>query len=198
MHTTRVNHSLSIFMGAAIFYAAFYSLNDAVIRNLSDLPGIDLFRLSSGVKLLLVLLTGWLGSAAIGAFCFIWCALFAFPDNYLLSAQIATAGGLVPLLACLAFRRQLLPDLSGLNWQRLFQLSFVFAAINSLVREVIVFLHLREGDLIENIGQTFVNDLLGIFFAMYAFRFVLVRLNLPARHASERADRPAARDRNAP
>ncbi len=103
----------------------------------------------------------------------------------------------MPLLACLIFRRQLLPDLSGLNWQRLFQLSFVFAAINSLVREVIVFLHLREGDLIENIGQTFVNDLLGIFFALYAFRFVLIRLNLPVRRTSQQADAPEARDRNA-
>lgn len=177
--TTRTNHPLGIFLIAVLFYAAAYSLNDALIQSLRDMPGIDLFRLSTGVKLLLVLLTGWIGASAIALFCFVWCALVIFPDNYLLAAQVGAAGGLMPLLACQVFRRQLSSNLSGLTWQLLIQLSLVFAALNGLVRESIVFMHLREGDLAGKIGTAFVNDLLGILIALYTFRFILMRMDLP-------------------
>ena len=64
-----ITQSFGIFLVAVTFYGLFYSLNDALIQSFDELPGANLFRLSSGVKLLLVLLLGWLGSAAIAAFC---------------------------------------------------------------------------------------------------------------------------------
>jgi len=183
VYTTRMNHPLGVFLAAVLGYATVYALNDVLIRTLGDVPGADLLRLSTGVKLLLVLLTGWIGSAAIALFCFAWCALVLFPGNYSLAAQVAAAGGLMPLLACRIFRRQLSPDLSGLTWQLLFQLSVVFAALNGVAREGIVFLHLGEGELASKIGTAFVNDLLGILFALYAFRFIVVRMDLPRPHS---------------
>ncbi len=180
MYTTRMNHPLGVFLAAVLGYATVYALNDVLIRTLGDVPGADLLRLSTGVKLLLVLLTGWIGSAAIALFCFAWCALVLFPGNYALAAQVAAAGGLMPLLACRIFRRQLSSDLSGLTWQLLLQLSLVFAALNGLVRETIVFMHLHEGELASKVGSAFLSDLLGILFALYAFRFVLMRVELPA------------------
>ncbi len=185
MYTTRTNYSLGVFLFAILFYAVVYSINDALIESLQDVPGATLLRLSTGVKLLLVLLTGWIGSAAIALFCFAWSALVLFPDNYLLAAQVAAAGGLMPLLACLLFRRQLSANLSGLTWQLLVQLSVVFAALNGVAREGIVFLHLGEGELASKIGTAFVNDLLGILFALYAFRFIVVRMDLPKPHSKE-------------
>lgn len=179
MYTTRPHHSLAIFLFAVLFYALVYAINDALIKILHDLPGADVLRLSTGVKLLLVLLTGWVGSAAITVFCFAWCALVVFPDNYLLSAQIAVAGGLMPLLACQVFRRQLSANLSGLTWQLLVQLSVVFAGLNGVVRESLLFVHFGEGELAGKIGIAFFNDLLGILLALYAFRFIIVRLDLP-------------------
>ncbi len=166
-------------MFAVLFYAVVFSINDALIQSLEDVPGAPLFRLSTGVKLLLVLLTGWIGSAAIALFCFVWCALVLFPDNYLLAAQVAAAGGLTPQLTALVFRRQLSNNLSGLTWQLLVLLSVVFAALNGIARESIMFLHLGEGELLDKIGTAFVNDLLGILLALYAFRFILVRMDLP-------------------
>ncbi len=183
MHTIRSNYSLGVFLFSVLFYALVYSVNDVLIQTLDDVPGAALLRLSTGVKLLLVLLTGWIGSAAIALFCFVWCALVLFPDNYLLAAQVAAAGGLMPQLACLIFRRQLSTNLSGLTWQLLVQLSVVFAALNGLTRESIMFLHLGEGDLASKIGTAFVNDLLGILFSLYAFRFFLMRMDLPKPHA---------------
>ncbi len=177
--TTRTNHSLAIFLFAVLFYALVYSINDALIKVLQDLPGAGLLRLSTGVKLLIVLLTGWVGSAAIAVFCFAWCVLVAFPDDYLLSAQVAAAGGLMPLLACQIFRRQLSSNLSGLTWQLLIQLSVVFAGLNGLARESLLFVHLGEGELASKVGTAFFNDLLSILLALYAFRFIIVRLDLP-------------------
>ena len=179
IYTTRPNHPLGIFLFAVLVYAATYSINDVLIKSLQGVPGVDLFRLSTGVKLLLVLLTGWIGSAAIALFCFMWCAMVLFPDNYLLAAQVAVAGGLMPLMACQMFRRRFASNLSGLTWQSLLQLSVVFAALNGLVRECIVYLHLGEGELAGKVGTACVNDLLGIIFALYAFRFILMRIDLP-------------------
>lgn len=179
VHKTRTDHPLSVFLFAVLVYSAVFSVNDLLIRTLQDVPGADLFRLSTGVKLLLVLLTGWIGSAAITVFCFVWCALVLFPDNYLLAAQVAAAGGLMPQLACQIFRRKLASNLSGLTWQVLAQLSVVFAALNGLVRESIVFMHLGEGELVSKVCTAFINDLLGIFFALYAFRYILIRVDLP-------------------
>ncbi len=183
MYTTRIHYSLGVFLFVVLFYAAFYSINDVLIQSLKDVPGATLLRLSTGVKLLLVLLTGWIGSAAIALFCFVWCALMLFPDNYLLAAQVALAGGLLPQLACLMFRRQLSTNLSGLTWQLLVQLSIVFAALNGLARESIMFLHLGKGELAGKVVTAFVNDLLGTLFALYAFRFFLMRMDLPRPHS---------------
>ena len=62
--TKNITQSFGIFLVAVTFYGLFYSLNDALIQSFDELPGANLFRLSSGVKLVLVLL---LGSAAIAA-----------------------------------------------------------------------------------------------------------------------------------
>ncbi len=129
-----ITQSFGIFLIAVMFYGLFYSLNDALIQHFDELPGANLFRLSSGIKLLLVLLLGWLGSVAIACFCFAWTVLYIFPGSWVLSAEVAIAAGLVPLVVCHRFDYYLMPDLSGLTWQRLFMLSLVYACVNSVVR----------------------------------------------------------------
>ncbi len=166
-------------MIAAVFYATFYAINDALIRVLDPFPGADFFRLSSGVKLMLVLLTGWVGAAAIASFCFLWSALFVFPDHPVLAAQVAIAGGAAPWLSCMVFHKHLWPDLSRLNWQTLFQLSLTYAAVHSLLRESILFFHWQHGELLSRILHAFASDLCGIFLALYASRFFLLFVNLP-------------------
>lgn len=179
VQTTRTSPSLSIFVIAAVFYATFYSINDALIHVLAPIPGADFFRLSSGVKLMLVLLTGWVGAAAIASFCFLWSALFVFPDHPVLAAQVAIAGGAAPWLSCLAFHKHLWPDLSRLNWQTLFQLSLAYAAVNSVLREGILVFHLQHGELLGRILHAFASDLCGIFLALYVSRFFLMFVSLP-------------------
>ena len=57
--TKHIIQSFGIFAAAITFYGLFYSLNDALIQSLDELPGASLFRLSSGIKLVLVLLLTW-------------------------------------------------------------------------------------------------------------------------------------------
>lgn len=178
----RIERPVAVFLCATLFYAIFYFVNDTLIESLDAVPGAYLFRLSSGVKLLLVLLIGWVGSAAIAAFCFCWCALVLFPGNVVLAAEVALSAGVIPLLACQVIQHRLLPDLSRLRWQQLFAAAVVFATLNSVTRESILYLHLHNGDLVENVMRTFFSDLLGIFTALYAFRFLLLRLGPPMNH----------------
>jgi hypothetical protein len=171
-----IEQPLAVFLIATLFYATFYVVNDTLIERLDAVPGAYLFRLSSGIKLLLVLLIGWVGSAAIATFCFVWCVLILFPENWQLAAEIALSAGLMPLLACQVIQHRLLPDLSRLRWPQLFVAAAVFATLNSLTRESILYLHLQQGDLVQNVMRTFFSDLLGIFTALYACRFLLMRL----------------------
>lgn len=177
--TKKITQSFGIFLVAVTFYGLFYSLNDALIQSFDELPGASLFRLSSGIKLLLVLLLGWLGSAAIAAFCFAWSVVYIFPGNWMLSAEVAIAAGLVPLMVCHWFEHYLMPDLSGLTWQRLFMLSLVYACVNSVVRVTIVSLHQHTPDLMLNTLRLFSTDVLGIFTALYALRLLLRNVELP-------------------
>ncbi len=177
--TKNITQSFGIFFVAVTFYGLFYSLNDALIQSFNELPGANLFRLSSGIKLVLVLLLGWLGSAAIAAFCFVWTVLYIFPGNWVLSAEVAIAAGLVPLMVCHWFEYCLMPDLSGLTWQRLFMLSLVYACVNSVVRVAIVTLHQPTTDLALHMLRLFSTDVLGIFTALYALRLLLRNVELP-------------------
>lgn len=177
--TKNITQLFGIFVVAVTFYGLFYSLNDALIQSLDELPGADLFRLSSGIKLILALLLGWLGSAAIAAFCFAWTVLYIFPGDWVLSAEVAIAAGLVPLMVCQWFEQCLMPDLSGLNWQRLFQLSLCYATINSMVRASIVYLHLPSADLAQSVVRLLCADVLGIFTALYGLRLLLQHIDLP-------------------
>lgn len=176
--TKHIIQSFGIFAAAITFYGLFYSLNDALIQSLDELPGASLFRLSSGIKLVLVLLLGWLGSAAIAVFCFVWTVLYIFPGDWLLSAEVAMAAGLVPLMVCHWFEQYVMPDLSGLNWQRLFTLSLCYAALNSVVRAAIVTLHQPSADLAQHMFRLFCTDVLGIFAALYALRLLLQHIDL--------------------
>ena len=177
--TKNLTQSFGIFFIAVVFYGLFYSLNDALIQSLDEIPGANLFRLSSGIKLMLVLLLGWLGSAAIAAFCFVWSALYVFPGHWLLSAEVAIAAGLVPLIVCRGFGQALMPDLSGLNWQRLFWLSLCYAALNSAVRASIICLNLPSEHMAQSMLSLFCADVLGIFTALYALRLLLQHIELP-------------------
>ncbi len=178
-HTRKTTQSLGIFAVAAAFYGLFYSLNDALILSLDELPGAHLFRLSSGIKLILVLLLGWIGAASIATFCFVWTALYIFPGEYLLAAEVAAAAGLTPLLACRLFERSMGIDLIRLNWQRLFLLSLTYASLNAVVRESIVYWHAPSGELLANMTRMFCTDLLGVFAALYALHFILRLFELP-------------------
>lgn len=178
-HTRKITQSIGIFALAAAFYGLFYSINDALIQSLNELPGAHLFRLSSGVKLILVLLLGWTGSAAIASFCFAWNAIYVYPDNSLLAVQVAVAAGLVPLLACRIFEHSMGANLSRLTWQRLFLLSLTYAALNSMVRGSILFWHAPPADLLNDLTRLFFTDLLGIFAALYTLRLILLNVTLP-------------------
>ncbi len=177
--TKNITQSFGIFFVAVAFYGLFYCLNDALIQSLDEVPGANLFRLSSGIKLVLVLLLGWLGSAAIATFCFGWTVLYVFPGNWMLSAEVAIAAGVVPLMLCHWFEQQLMPDLSGLSWQRLSQLSLCYATFNSVVRASIVYLHQPSADLALSMVRLFSTDVLGIFSALYALRLLLQHVDLP-------------------
>ncbi len=117
--------------------------------------------------------------AAIAVFCFAWSALYVFPGHWLLSAEIAIAAGLVPLIVCQGFGQALMPDLSGLNWQRLFRLSLCYAALNSAVRSSIICLHLHSEHIVQSMLKHFCADVLGIFTALYALRLLLQHIELP-------------------
>ena len=156
-------------------YGSFYILNNYLTKGLYIAPGAHIIHLPSGVKMLLVLISGMLGSIAITIVAFSYGMLNSFSHNYALVLSLAILSGMIPLASLFLLNKflKLSNDLSNLNWEKLLLISLTFAILNSLSHQLVIYAYGESHDLFNGFLIMFTGDVTGIFIILYLFRFVL-------------------------
>ena len=164
---------LLVFM--VLGYGGFYFLNNYLTKGLYLAPAAHIVHLPSGVKLLMVLVSGILGALAIAIIGFAYGALYFANENYFLHLYLAIASATAPLLAVMLLNNifDLRKDLTKLDFEKLLFLSLTFASLNSLIHQLIMYLHNMQIDLLNGLLIMFTGDVTGIFIVLYLFRFAL-------------------------
>ncbi len=138
-------------------------------------PAAHIVHLPSGVKMLMVLVSGMLGAIAITIVGFCYGAVHSFNQNYFLITLLSIASGFSPLIALFFLNKilKLTSNLSNLNWDKLLIIALTYAVINSFSHQIIALALSESTDLVNGLLIMFTGDVTGIFIVLYLFRFGL-------------------------
>ena len=173
--TDALKKEAQLFTYLVIGYGTLFFLNNALTEALYVVPGAHIVHLPSGLKIFMVMVTGFTGALAIALVGFLWSVLFMFKENYPLTLMLAVVSGLVPWLSVrmLSKKIQLKADLSDLNWKKLLAIVLVFALLNSTCLQLIVYAFGESTNLLNGIWVMLVGDITGIFIVIYSARFLI-------------------------
>lgn len=170
-----IKKEVQLFTYLVIGYGTLYFLNNALTDALYVVPGAHIIHLPSGLKIFMVMVTGFTGALAIALVGFLWSSLYMFKENFPLTVLLALVSGLAPWLSMLLLRRkiQLKADLSDLNWKKLLAIVLAFALLNSTCLQLIVYTFGESDKLLNGIWVMLVGDITGIFIVIYSVRFLI-------------------------
>ena len=173
--TDALKKEAQLFTYLVIGYGTLFFLNNALTEALYVVPGAHIVHLPSGLKIFMVMVTGFTGALAIALVGFLWSVLFMFKENYPLTLMLAVVSGLVPWLSVrmLSKKIQLKADLSDLNWKKLLAIVLVYALLNSTCLQLIVYAFGESTNLLNGIWVMLVGDITGIFIVIYGVRFLI-------------------------
>ena len=173
--TDALKKEAQLFTYLVIGYGTLFFLNNALTEALYVVPGAHIVHLPSGLKIFMVMVTGFTGALAIALVGFLWSVLFMFKENYPLTLMLAVVSGLVPWLSVrmLSKKIQLKADLSDLNWKKLLAIVLVYALLNSTCLQLIVYAFGESTNLLNGIWVMLVGDITGIFIVIYSARFLI-------------------------
>jgi len=170
-----IKKEVQLFPYLVIGYGTLYFLNNALTDALYVVPGAHIIHLPSGLKIFMVMVTGFTGALAIALVGFLWSSLYMFKENFPLTVLLALVSGLAPWLSLRLLRRkiQLKADLSDLNWKKLLAIVLAFALLNSTCLQLIVYAFGESDKLLNGIWVMLVGDITGIFIVIYSVRFLI-------------------------
>ena len=173
--TDALKKEVQLFTYLVIGYGTLFFLNNALTEALYVVPGAHIVHLPSGLKIFMVMVTGFTGALAIALVGFLWSVLFMFKENYPLTLMLAVVSGLAPWLSVRMLRKkiELKADLSDLNWKKLLAIVLVFALLNSTCLQLIVYAFGESTNLLNGIWVMLVGDITGIFIVIYCARFLI-------------------------
>lgn len=165
---------LKFFMVLTVLYAAFNLANNYATESLYLETGAHLIHLPSGVRLVIVLVAGLFGAAAITLATFPYAYLILFKSKLALSLVVSLTTSLIPLTIVSVLRKKIKfrKDLSDLNLKKLFYLSITYAAVNSTVQQFVFYLFNASTNLTNAWLVMFTGDILGIVIVLYLIRFI--------------------------
>ena len=158
-----------------IGYGSFYFLNNYLTKSLYLATAAHIVHLPTGVKMLMVLVSGVLGSLAIAIVGFAYGVMHITNGNYILALYLAFASAAAPLISVMLLKNifDLTDDLSSLNFEKLLFLSLMFASLNSTIHQLIIYVYGEQIDFLNGLLIMFIGDVTGIFIVLYLFRFGL-------------------------
>lgn len=166
---------LELLIVMTIGYGFFYFLNNYLTKFLYMAPSAHLVHLPSGLKMLMVLVSGMLGAIAITIVGFFWGISNNFSHNIALASCLAIASGVTPLIVIFSISKtlKLSSNLTNLSYQKLLLIALIYAVFNSCVHQLIVYIFSETLDLINGLLIMFTGDVLGISIVLYFCRFGL-------------------------
>jgi hypothetical protein len=166
---------IKLLAAMTIGYGCFYFLNNYLTKDLYLAPAAHIVHLPSGVKMLMVLVSGTVGAIAIAIVGFAWGVVNSFSHNYILAFCLAIASAATPILSVALLNKifELTDDLSNLTFDKLFFLSLTYASLNSLLHQIVVYSYGEIKDWKNGFLVMFTGDIAGIFIVLYLFRFGL-------------------------
>lgn len=169
-------HPLLIYLLATLAFGGVFVLNNHLTHHLYWVPGAHVIHIPSGIKLLLVLVLGYLGSLSVLTAIFVAGPFsYFYTGELLLPLQIAIAAALAPWLTARFFfdRLWVRPDLSDLNLKCLFMMGLLFAALNASLIQSLLSLHQITDDFFSSFAIMFLGDISGVLIVLGLMRLFL-------------------------
>lgn len=162
-------------------FAIVYLLDRWLMEPLQIFPGARLVYLPSGVKLVLVLLLGWIGALAIFTVTLLTGLLILEEHSLIFPLILAAVKGFTPLITRRIFlnRQLLLEDLSDISRHTLMWIALVFSLLNSVLSQLVWYLNGVTPQLADAILVSFVGDVMGIWLVLGLLKLT-ARFILPA------------------
>jgi len=167
-----VTDKVRVFVIVAIGYGLFYAGNNYLTEFLYLEPGAHIVHLPSGVRMLLVMVTGVVGALAISVATFPYSYFLLFPENHYLAAASSVATGLIPLATLLLLKPflDLQKNFSNLTIQKLALIAVTYAGINTISLQLIIHSFGQTKALLNAMLVMFTGDILGIVIIFYILR----------------------------
>lgn len=162
------------FLILTLGYGCFYWINNTLTSPLYLETGAHIIHLPSGVRMVLVLIAGKTAAIALMVATFPYAYLGIFSGNFPLALITSVATGLIPITTIYLVRQFTLldEDLSTLNPQKLLAISIVYAAINSITQQSLIFIFGMSQNPLNAVLVMFTGDILGIFIVLYAIKII--------------------------
>ena len=155
-------------------YAAFNIANHYVTESLYLETGAHLIHVPSGVRMVIVLVAGVLGAAAIAIASFPYAYWYLFDQNLLVATTVSITAGLIPLVTFYLVKRviQWQNDFADLTLRKLVILAVTYALANATIHQTIYYLFVLAVRPFNAWLVMFTGDILGIFIVLYLLRII--------------------------
>lgn len=161
------------FVFVFVVYLLIHFTNNYLTEFLHLLPGAHLVYIPSGFKLFFVLIAGWVGALGIGFAALCDSLLYSFPNQYLISMELAVVNGVAPLIAriFLVHNYAMHENLIGITSRQLLVLGLVFALLNSGLHQAVLYWNGVSQNFLDGFLVSFIGDITGAYIV-----FLLLKL----------------------
>ena len=167
-------HNVYLFSTLTIGYGVFNIANHYVTESLYFETGAHLIHVPSGVRMVIVLVAGFLGSVAIALASFPYAYWYLFNEDLLVATTISITTGLIPLTTFFLVKRFIdwQSDFADLTLPKLVILAVAYAITNATIQQSIYYLFDLAARPLNAWLVMFAGDILGIFIVLYLLRVI--------------------------
>lgn len=167
-------YKVYLFLAMTIGYGIFNFGNHYVTESLYFETGAHIIHVPSGVRMVIILVSGAFGAAAISIASFPYAYWTLFNENLPLSIIISITSSLIPLLTLHVVRRLVhwQNDFSDLTLPKLLLISLIYAITNATIQQLIYHSFDLAARPINAWLIMFTGDILGIVIVLYLLRLI--------------------------
>lgn len=169
---------LAIVCGTSLAYGVLFMVNEWLFGALGFSAATHWIYLPGGLRLVFVLLFGFLGAVGVALASVTVSYLFYFENDPLSAFGAGVISGTAPYLSrhiCLRYM-QLDPELRNLTAERLLKVSLLFALISAGLHQILFTWQGYTDDFVTTASVMAFGDFMGSIIVLYVAKFVMSRL----------------------